>query len=57
MMRTAARLRRETGIIMNADQRESGYDANSDTENLAIGFDVFGTTIACGDAVEPTRSL
>jgi len=43
MMRTAARLRRETGIIMNADQRESGYDANSDTENLAIGFDVFGS--------------
>src|SRR5438876_11998896 len=27
------------------------------TENLAIGFDVFGTTIACGDAVEPTHSL
>lgn len=41
MMRTAARLRRETGIIMNADQ--NGYDANPDTDNLAIGFDVFGS--------------
>ena len=43
MMRTAAQLRRETGIIMNADQRESGYDANPDTKNLAIGFDMFGS--------------
>ena len=24
-------------------ERRSGYDANPDTENLAIGFDVFGS--------------
>jgi hypothetical protein len=57
MMQTAARLRRETGIIMNADQNGSGYDANPDTENLAIGFDVFGSNNRVRRPLEPTHSL
>jgi len=43
MMRTAARLRRETGIIMNADQNGKRIRREPDTENLAIGFDMFGS--------------
>jgi hypothetical protein len=50
-------LRRETGIIMNADQNGSGYDANPDTENLAIGFDAFGSNDRVRRPLEPTHSL
>jgi hypothetical protein len=41
MMRTAARLRRETGIIMNADQ--NGKRIRREPRHGPIGFDVFGS--------------
>jgi hypothetical protein len=58
MMRMAARLRRETGIMMNADQNGKRIRREPRHGKPCLSALMCSVaTIACGDAVKATHSL